>query len=132
MNQSEVMRRPFNIETHKKAFKNYLEVLIAEDGTITYAVPSHQLALIRAACIKLNVTTDQLSEMCPQEYYCDFNNWLCKVSGCVEIRTQSMGGYPNARQREVIEELISHGLYLGRINEKKARPNFIMKELLGL
>ena len=40
-NQQEVLRQPFNIETHKETFINYLEVIINEDGSIEYAVPSH-------------------------------------------------------------------------------------------
>lgn len=42
MTQDEVLHSPFNIETHKKTFVNYLEVVITSDGVIHYAIPSHQ------------------------------------------------------------------------------------------
>ena len=42
MTQDEVLHSPFNIETHKKTFINYLEVVITSDGVIHYAIPSHQ------------------------------------------------------------------------------------------
>ena len=32
----------FDIEQHKAKYKNYLEVIIDANGTIMYAVPSHQ------------------------------------------------------------------------------------------
>lgn len=39
--QQRVLRSPFDIETHKATFVNYLEVCIDEGGTPHYAVPSH-------------------------------------------------------------------------------------------
>lgn len=45
-NEQIVLNGPFDIETHKKTFKNYLEVIILENGRIVYAVPSHQEKLI--------------------------------------------------------------------------------------
>ena len=33
----------FDIEKHKETYTNYLEVLILENGTIVYAIPSHQM-----------------------------------------------------------------------------------------
>ena len=37
--QQRVLHSPFYVETHKKTFKNYLEVMIDEDGIVHYAVP---------------------------------------------------------------------------------------------
>lgn len=42
-----MLRSPFDIETHKATFVNYLEVCIDEGGTPHYAVPSHQEWLVR-------------------------------------------------------------------------------------
>ena len=42
MSEEYTLYCPFDIEKHKKTFINYLEVVILEDGTIEYAVPSHQ------------------------------------------------------------------------------------------
>ena len=39
----------FDLEKHKQTYVQYLEVVILEDGTVEYAVPSHQEKLI--ACL---------------------------------------------------------------------------------
>lgn len=46
----------FDIQSHKKTYINYLEVLILEDGAVEYAVPSHQEKVLEIACKKLNKT----------------------------------------------------------------------------
>lgn len=113
MNEQSVLRSPFNIETHKATFINYLEVVISEDGTVMYAVPSHQEKVILLACQKLNVTRDELNELCPQEYYFDFMTWLCKISGCVALWNDRMIGMANEQQLEAIKQLAEENLYRG-------------------
>lgn len=115
MNEYEVLRKPFNIETHKKTFINYLEVIVLEDGTVVYAVPSHQEKLIKICCDKLKITSDELSDLCPKEYYCDFMNWLCMISGCVSLWNESMIGKANEQQQQTIKQLIDEKLYRGMI-----------------
>ena len=39
--QDEILHSPFDMKTHKENFINYLEVIILENGTIEYAIPSH-------------------------------------------------------------------------------------------
>ena len=63
---------PFDIKKHKETYINYLEVLILEDGTIEYAVPSHRGKALDLACKKLNKTKQEIVDMCPREYYCDY------------------------------------------------------------
>ena len=75
----------FDIEQHKKTFIHYLEVVIDENGKIMYAVPSNQEKQIALACEKLKVAREELNAMCPQEYYCDFMDWLCKMSGACAV-----------------------------------------------
>lgn len=75
----------FDIDKHKENYVNYLEVIIFPDGHIEYAVPSHQEKLIRICCNKLNITRDELDNLCPQEYYADFLVWLCNISNCVSV-----------------------------------------------
>jgi hypothetical protein len=127
-----VMSRPFDIETHKKTFTNYLEVIVLEDGTIVYAVPSHQMKLMELACERLRITKEELADRCPPEMYGDYNAWLCKISRSVALYNVGMTGVANQKQKEVIQELKDNGLYSGKIIEKEVEPNFIMKELLGL
>lgn len=119
MNDQEVLRRPFNIETHKKTFINYLEVIVSEDGTVMYAVPSHQEKLIAMACRKLGVDRDELARRCPQQYYGDYMVWLCETSGCVALWNEFMEGKANEKQLEVIDLLRNEGLYRGVIKVGK-------------
>lgn len=116
MNQQKILQQAFNIETHKKTFNDYLEVIILEDGTITYAVPSHQEKLIVLACEKLNIERDELYDLCPKEYYFDFMNWLCKITGCVSLWNNHMAGRASTLQQKSIQQLIDERLYYGIVN----------------
>jgi hypothetical protein len=115
MNEQEVLRKPFDVETHKKTFIRYLEVVILEDGTIVYAIPSHQEKLIAVACQKHSVTRDQLADMCPPEYYFDYMAWLCEMSGCVSVWINHIFGSPNNRQLESLKMLADERLYEGEV-----------------
>lgn len=44
---------PFNLDKHKATYKEYLEALLLEDGSIVYAVPSHQEKAANLACERL-------------------------------------------------------------------------------
>ncbi|MCA1064597.1 hypothetical protein QTG56_23610 (plasmid) [Rossellomorea sp. AcN35-11] len=114
MNTQEILRGPFNIDRHKKAFTDYLEVIIDEEGIIMYATPSHQEKLIAISCKKLNITREDLYDECPKEYYFDLMNWLCKVSGCIALWNERREGHPNQKQQETINTLIKEGLYFGK------------------
>lgn len=113
MNENEVLRRPFDVETHKKTFINYLEVIILPDGTIEYAVPSHQEKVIAVACKQKGITRQQLNDLCPREYYFDFLNWLLQISGCVSLWNKHMMGQPNEQQWAAIRLLQDAQLYRG-------------------
>ncbi|MCK2000460.1 hypothetical protein MZM54_03515 [[Brevibacterium] frigoritolerans] len=117
-NERRVLNGPFDIEEHKKTFKNYLEVIILEDGTIVYAVPSHQEKLIAIACEKLGITRKQLSDLCPIEYYFDFMNWLCQITNCVSLWNERMEGIPNEEQIKSLKKLIEEKLYYGPIKKQ--------------
>ena len=55
----------FDYETYKKNFINYLEVIINKDGTVEYAVPSHQQKLLNLYCKNHNVTMEELWNLIP-------------------------------------------------------------------
>ena len=57
----------FDYETHRKNFINYLEVIINKDGTVEYAVPSHQQKLLNLYCKNHNVTMEELWNLIPIE-----------------------------------------------------------------
>lgn len=115
LNDQKVLREPFNLDTHKKTFINYLEVVITEDGTIVYAVPSHQEMLISITRQKLNVTREELYRLCPEEYYFDLMEWLCKESGCIAVWNEHMVGKANGNQQRIIKILVEEELYRGPI-----------------
>lgn len=110
-----VLRGKFDIETHKRTFVHYLEVIITEEGDVEYAVPSHQEKLINKATEKLGVTRRKLFDMCPPEYVFDVCRWLCEITGCVSVWSEFYIGKPNEMQEWVLRTLKHHGLYEGEI-----------------
>lgn len=115
MTQEEVLHSAFDIETHKKTFVNYLEVVITPDGTIEYAVPSHQEKLIRIATEKLSVSRRELYDMCLIEYMFDVTKWLCKITGYVSVWDNFFCGYPNKDQIAALRMLRDEGVFRGEL-----------------
>ncbi len=114
--QYETLHSPFSIQKHKEIFVNYLEIIILENGTIEYAVPSHQERLIKYACDKLNISRDELEEKCPKEYYCDFIIWLSKSTGACAVWNNYVQGYKfSEAQIYSLNMLRNEGLYTGFI-----------------
>ena len=110
---------PFDLEKHKETFTNYLEVLIDEEGTIMYAVPSHNEKAIAIACAKLNVSRERLNAMVPREYWCRWNEWLCKVAKVIMVWNGScVAVNPTTKQIGALRRLKMAGVYTGPIPEK--------------
>lgn len=84
MSDYEILQQPFDLTTHATHFINYLEVIIREDGTIEYAVPSHSKKLEEIANIKYG--KDKFIEMIrdPDAFY-DYMQWLCDKTKCVSV-----------------------------------------------
>lgn len=105
---------PFDIEKHKQTYVNYLEVVICEDGTIMYAVPSHQEKGIALACARLNVSRSELDALCPREYYGDYMTWLCMVAKVVFVwNGHCVAVNPTIKQIGSLRRLKMAGLYTG-------------------
>ena len=115
MTEQQILHSQFNIETHKKTFINYLEVVILENGIIEYAIPSHQEKLISVCCKQLNIDRNGLAKMCPREYYADYTTWLCKTSKCVAVWDDFIVGEPNIKQIDSLKALKENSLYKGEI-----------------
>lgn len=111
MDQYTVLHSPFDIDVHQRTFTHYLEVILRADGTIEYAVPSHQEKLIEIACNKLSVTREELYRMCPPEYYLDVITWLTKETECIAVWDNYYMGHPNELQLESLYKLQEAGLY---------------------
>ena len=108
-----VLHGDFDIETHAKTFVSYLEVVIYDDGIVEYAIPSHQEKLMNIAMKQLSVSREEIGAMCPPEYYFDFTAWLCKLTHCLSVWTEGYIGQPNEKQKEALQKLHNHGIYLG-------------------
>lgn len=105
-------RSEFDIEKHKETFINYLKVVIHPDGSIHYAVPSHQEYMANYICKRDGITREELDGMVPYEYYTDFRYWLCMKSGCVEVWNNSVEFYkPTRAQIESLKRLEESGLF---------------------
>jgi len=110
----------FDLQKHKKKYINYLEVMIDEDGTIYYAVPSHQEWAINMACAKLHVNREKLDAMTPEEYYFDWLNWLLMQCGAMAV-WNNMFECPNPTraQYNALRRLKMAGVYHGPLPERK-------------
>lgn len=106
----------FDIEKHKQTYIDYLEVVIDEDGTVMYAVPSHREKLIAMACAKTGMNREQLNAICPPEYYADFATWLCMVSGAVAVWNSCIVAADlTVKQIGALRRLKMAGLYHGAV-----------------
>ncbi len=111
MPESYDLHSDFDIQKHKENFINYLEVVIHPDGSVHYAVPSHQEYLIRYICEHRNITREELEAKCPREYYCDFMTWLCGLSGCICVWSHlATGTQVTATQAKTLDQLRASGL----------------------
>lgn len=117
MTEQEILHGPFDLETHKKTFIDYLEVIIRPDGTIEYAVPSHLYKLMsvfengRYSVEQINAMfIHDMMGLSPIE-------WLCKKTGCISVWTKGYEGVANEQQTETLKKLKAEGLYQGKILE---------------
>lgn len=111
--QQQVLHSPFDIETHRQTFTNYLEAVVDETGIVHYAVPSHQQFMINYLIQVKYGTRDALDAAVPREYYADYNTWLCNESGMILVWNNCFSGTPNDLQRDALKKLYDAGLYTG-------------------
>lgn len=113
----QVLNEPFDIETHKRTFINYLEVCLDGSGNVHYAVPSHQEWLIRYACNKHNMTRKEFEDTCPRERWWDYMLWLTEQTGCIVVWDTGFIGRINPLQQKTLLTLKANGLYCGQTKE---------------
>lgn len=111
--QQLVLHSPFDIQVHKATFKNYLEVIILESGTVEYAVPSHQEKMIQLGMKKTGLSREEFYNRCPKEYWFDVIAWLSKETRAIAVWDFKFEGWANPAQVEKLEELRAAGLYHG-------------------
>ena len=118
MSEDELYLLPFSIERHKSVpYHLELEVMIAPNGEIEYALPSHQEFLIKKAMEANHWTRDELMAACPPEYHFDFMNWLIpQAGGFVPVWEIGVLNYPLTKEQvEALRKLKMAGLYRGYI-----------------
>jgi len=112
----QTLHSPFDIETHKNVFVNYLEVIIDQEGVVHYAVPSHQEWLINKAIVVLGLSSrEELYDECPDEYALSPMEWLTEVTGCVSVWDDHFIGNPTNKQIKTMRELKDASIYRGEI-----------------
>ena len=106
------MNCKFDIEKHKQTYINCLELIIHPDGSIHYAVPSHQMYLESYIEKKNNYTHEEFLRMCPPEKYFDYLNWVIELSNCVCVWNYGYAYYGTLTlsQKISIKKLINSGL----------------------
>lgn len=97
----------FDMEMHKQTFIDYFEAILLPDGTVQYAVPSHQEKLIKIGMEKYVKSRDDFISMCPNEMLFDYMEWLCDTTGCIAVWNRYVVGKPNTFQMKKIHELIN-------------------------
>lgn len=113
--QQLVLHSPFNIDTHKETFVNYLEVVMSPEGVVEYAVPSHQEKLISVLQKCKGWSREEVYLHCPEDYYFDFMKWLCECTGYIAIWDNYFYGTANIQQQESLNILKANNLYKGEI-----------------
>lgn len=116
--EQKLFSMPFSIERHKAApYHITLEVMIAPDGTIEYAMPSHQEYLIKKAMERHQWSRQELMDACPPEYYFNFMEWLVQESGgYIPVWEQyTMNWAITGKQASALRQLKMAGLFRGAI-----------------
>ena len=108
----------FDIAAYKKQHGTHdLEVVIAPDGGIAYAIPSHQEYMIARAQEAMQLSREDLEEACPEAFYANYLHWLHMVNGGFlpvwEIFVLDVEVTP--AQYAALRTLKLNGLYKGKL-----------------
>ena len=112
---NEILHSDFDIETHKRTFINYLEVVIDKDGTIMYATPSHQQKMIEIYKNQEDLTEDEVWDRIPKND--DVIEWLNDKTGVIAVWNDFYypNGKANAAQLNQLQILKDNDLYNGEV-----------------
>lgn len=129
---NDILNGQFDIATHLETFTNYLEVIILPDGTVEYAVPSHQQKLEHIIASMYHITPDQINDDMPRRYWTSVIDYYVGLSHCVSVWTRFIIGIPNTPQHDTLMSLRAAGLYLGEIPEPNDSWEFTDNPYLGV
>ena len=101
----------FDIDKHQETFVNYLEVIVRADGTVEYAVPSHQMKLEFIGAEQRGMTRDDFIHTCPKQMWLDYTTWLLGQTGCIAVWSNFVKANTiTEEQAEVLDEFRRRGL----------------------
>lgn len=129
--QQRVLHSEFDINTHKKTFIDYLEVVIDEFGNVMYAVPSHTEKLAEIYTGRNAVTRKaMITNMLTDHSGLDMAEWLCKKTHCVCVWNDSYKGEPNQKQLNTLKTLKLSGIYHGPVYNTYERQREELRKIM--
>lgn len=108
--QTKVLHEPFDFAIHNKTFINYCEVVILDDGTIEYSIPSHMEKLLNITANKFGMTRQELDARLREE--CEWYFEICSYnSKCMLVSNKECRFFfePTAAQLKSLQQLVKHG-----------------------
>ena len=109
----EILHSKFDVEVHSKNFINYCEVIVLPDGSVEYAVPSHERKVIEIFKREFDLSDEDFDNF-PEELSIDY---ICKK--CHLIMLWYDYAYAPIRitkeQRNTLHNLVSHKCISERI-----------------
>ena len=116
--EAKTLSGPFDINTHKRVFVNYLEVIVDELGVVHYATPSHSRWLENKFADIMNVSYGEASKTIRDECMTTFKDpieYLTEKTKCVALWDDFHVGKPTDVQIKTMLHLKDEGLYHGDI-----------------
>lgn len=131
-NAQRVLNEPFDIKTHKLTFINYLEVVISPDGTVEYAVPSHQEKLLRVFMEQEHISSKQEAFRLVEEQDTTMDGptiTLTRLTGYISVwsETYICGKSPTKKQLAALRLLKLNGLYSGTLEDLYVKKQELLK-----
>lgn len=133
-NAQRVLHEPFDIQTHKLTFINYLEVVISPDGTVEYAVPSHLEKLLKIFMEQENITDREEAYRIIEEQDTAMDGpliTLTKLTGYISVWAEAYtcGKSPTKKQLAALRSLKLNGLYSGTLDDLYVKKQELLKAL---
>lgn len=118
--QQEVLHSPFDIETHKRTFVAYLEVVISPEGIVEYAVPSHTDKLVEIFAKQkgfddIHKAKKYIIETTIKNGMLSTIDYLTGATGYISVwfSRYVAGDPPTKAQLDKLKELFDNGVYVG-------------------
>lgn len=141
--QQNVLHSPFDIETHKKTFISYLEVVISPEGVIEYAVPSHSEKLVEIFARQKGFNDilkakKYIVETTINKGMVSIIDYLTGVTGYISVWFNGYvaGDPPTKAQLDKLKELFDNRVYAGptwdTVTPEREELEMITKDLIEL